>query len=471
MRLKTRILTTTILLAVLFLIGISSLSSSALEGMLERQLVERERPRLELLVKIIEQSGMQGIHGRVRDLALSPGTRVIVMDESGTLLYDSAPGSSSEAADIHSQPDVADAIHRGYGVHRFPDPSTGNLVFFASMKTSPARGGPSPTVVRISETNAEILDTIGFLRLVTLGGGLIAVLVVAGVSMFLARKISDPIEEIVSVVERIKGGEVGARIAGAYGGEMGEMATAINNMAEKLSSDISTLERLERVRSEFLGNVSHELRTPIFSLQGFLETLLDGAVDDPQVNRQFLAKALKHGERLSTLLGDLIEISRIESGEMKLSFRYFSILEFLEALIEEMTPAAESKGIALFFESGFDQSAKAYGDRARLRQVMINLIDNAIKYTDPGGTVRSIARPLKSRCEILVTDSGCGIPAEHLSRIFERFYRVDRDRSREIGGTGLGLAIVKHIVEAHGSTVTVNSTPGQGSTFSFTLKR
>jgi two-component system phosphate regulon sensor histidine kinase PhoR len=189
------------------------------------------------------------------------------------------------------------------------------------------------------------------------------------------------------------------------------------------------------------------------------------------VNRAFLQKALSHSERLSTLLNDLIEISRIESGEMKMSFRYFSILEFLQGIVEEMDSPAAAKQIRLSYESEFDAAAKVYGDKARLRQALINLIDNAIKYTEPGGSVICIARVAQSQCEILVRDSGSGIPAEHLPRIFERFYRVDKDRSREVGGTGLGLAIVKHIVEAHGSTIQVNSTVGMGSIFSFKLKR
>jgi two-component system phosphate regulon sensor histidine kinase PhoR len=282
---------------------------------------------------------------------------------------------------------------------------------------------------------------------------------------------AEPVVSFVRTVDRIRDGETTARITGEFAAELADLAVSINSMAEKLGADITKLERLERVRSEFLGNVSHELRTPIFSLQGFLETLLDGAVDDPSVNRAFLAKAHAHAERLNTLLNDLIEISRIESGEMKMSFRYFSILEFLQGIIEEMEPRAAAKKLSLSLESEFEGSAKVYGDKARLRQALINLIDNAIKYTDPGGSVTCIARVSQSQCEIVIRDSGCGIPAQHLPRIFERFYRVDKDRSREVGGTGLGLAIVKHIVEAHGSVIEVTSTVGKGSIFSFKLKR
>jgi two-component system phosphate regulon sensor histidine kinase PhoR len=242
-------------------------------------------------------------------------------------------------------------------------------------------------------------------------------------------------------------------------------------MAEKLGSDIERLNKLERVRSEFLANVSHELRTPIFSIQGFLETLLDGAVDDPGVNKEFLEKAHKHASRLNALLNDLIDISRIESGDMKMSFRYFGIAEFVRQVVDELRPQAEKKQISLTFHSGVEAAAQVYGDRDRLKQVLINLIDNGIKYTESGGSVRCSVEGDGDRCVVSVSDTGTGIPPEHTGRIFERFYRVDRDRSRQVGGTGLGLAIVKHIVEAHGSSVSVQSTVGKGSTFSFALKR
>jgi two-component system phosphate regulon sensor histidine kinase PhoR len=136
-----------------------------------------------------------------------------------------------------------------------------------------------------------------------------------------------------------------------------------------------------------------------------------------------------------------------------------------------MNPVAAGKNLSLQFVTEFDSSAKAYGDKSRLRQVVTNLIDNAIKYTQPGGAIVCRIRPVRNQCEIVVEDTGCGIPAEHLSRVFERFYRVDRDRSREVGGTGLGLAIAKHIVEAHGGTLVVKSEVGKGSTFSFNVKR
>jgi two-component system phosphate regulon sensor histidine kinase PhoR len=218
-----------------------------------------------------------------------------------------------------------------------------------------------------------------------------------------------------------------------------------------------------------LGNVSHELRTPIFALQGMLETLLNGALDDRTVNRDFVQRALDNTQRLNTLLGDLIEISRIESGEMKMSFRYFDLSEFLEHIMEEMLPIARKNNLELLFTK-FQEKIEVLGDKERLRQVMINLIDNAIKYTNAGGNITLSCERANDGVRIEVKDTGTGISQEHLPRIFERFYRIDKERSREAGGTGLGLAIVKHIIEAHGSKVDVQSEVTKGSTFSFSLK-
>lgn len=258
--------------------------------------------------------------------------------------------------------------------------------------------------------------------------------------------------------------------------ELQSLARTINEIGEKQARDFAAMQKLERVRSEFLANVSHELRTPIFAVQGFLETLLGGAVDDPKVNRDFLERAQSQAGRLNALLSDLIDISRIESGEMRMSFRMFDIQPFLRDIIAEMQAIAKQKRIELYFTGNIlpHREIMAFGDKERIKQVMVNLIDNAIKYTNREGSVKVELlndTPKAGELLIKVHDSGIGVAPEHLSRLFERFYRVDKDRSRTSpGGTGLGLAICKHIVEAHKGSIWVESEPGVGSIFSFTLK-
>ena len=243
----------------------------------------------------------------------------------------------------------------------------------------------------------------------------------------------------------------------------------IKQMFIKARSDVEYLKRLERIRTEFLGNVSHELRTPIFSIQGYIETLLNGAINDEKVNKNFLAKANQHTINLNNLLNDLIDISMIESGEMRMSFRYFPVKEYLEHIVNEMKPVADEKNIGLILEP-VREKLQLFGDKNKLKQVFVNLLMNAIKYTE-AGNVKIIVEEEEHSGKIIIRDTGIGIPPEDIPRIFERFFRVDKARSKSVGGTGLGLAIVKHIIEAHGSKVEVKSEPGKGSEFSFRLRK
>jgi len=303
-----------------------------------------------------------------------------------------------------------------------------------------------------------------------LAGGIFAFVVIVFVSRSVAGRISKPIVEIAGIVREIKAGDLSRELPVRSDDEIGRLAELINEMTAKVREDIEQLQRLERFRSEFLGNVSHELRTPIFSLKGFLETLLEGAINDPKVSRTFTEKAYHHAGRLDTLLSDLIEISRIESGDMKMSFRYFDTVAFLDAVKEDFSDEARRKDQKLLLETQYPEML-AFGDKERLHEAVGNILSNAIKYSPNEATIilRSVEK--EHDIELSVADSGLGIPEDHLSRIFERFYRVDKNRSREVGGTGLGLAIAKHIVEAHGSTINVTSQVGKGSTFSFPLKK
>ncbi|MBP8976864.1 MAG: HAMP domain-containing protein [Bacteroidetes bacterium] len=302
--------------------------------------------------------------------------------------------------------------------------------------------------------------------------GIAVMILMVLASIGISRSISKPLVDINKAVREIQNGNLNQKIDIPNRDEIGQVAQAINSMVSQLKEDIVRLQKLERVRSEFLGNVSHELRTPIFMLQGYLETLLDGALDDPNVNREFIEKAYGNALRLNTLLADLIEISRIESGEMRMSFRYFRIGDLIESVAEEFRPQAQMKNISLSVDyDGVDRNQEVYGDKERLGQALRNLVDNAIKYTQPTGLVRIVSRDKGDSVNIEVSDTGIGIPEEHIERIFERFYRVDKERSREAGGTGLGLSIVKHIIEAHSSKVIVTSEVGKGSTFSFSLKK
>jgi two-component system phosphate regulon sensor histidine kinase PhoR len=234
-------------------------------------------------------------------------------------------------------------------------------------------------------------------------------------------------------------------------------------------NDVTRLRKLENTRREFVANVAHELKTPITSIKGFVETLLDGAYREPENNLKFLQILARQADRLHAIIEDLLTLSRIEEeaeqGKIFLSSGRLS--RVLQGALRICESRAQEKSISLSLTCSED--LKAQINAPLLEQAVVNLVDNAIKYSAPGSTVQVKAEPQPSEVVIQVSDQGCGIAPEHLSRLFERFYRVDAGRSRKIGGTGLGLAIVKHIAQAHGGRATVDSSSGQGSTFSIHL--
>lgn len=242
------------------------------------------------------------------------------------------------------------------------------------------------------------------------------------------------------------------------------------NFIDRITKELSTAKIFKINRNEFLGNVAHEMRTPIFALQLSLETLIDGAVNDSNVNMEFLNKALSNTKRLNEMVDDLISIAKLETG-MKLSKRYFSINSFLTDIIEEIKYLSDKKNINIIFNSEVNEKVQVFADSDKIKQVMVNLIDNAVKYSPENGEIKINVISKDKDVLISVEDNGIGIPKEDLPRIFERFYRVEKDRSRENGGSGLGLSIVKHILELHNSHITVESELGKGTKFEFNLPR
>ncbi len=232
--------------------------------------------------------------------------------------------------------------------------------------------------------------------------------------------------------------------------------------------EIEDLKKMEAFRREFLADVSHELKTPIFAAQGFVHTLLDGAVEDKRVRGKFLKRAAKSLDRLDILIHDLLTLSQIETGEIKMHFEHFNIVESAGEVLDQLESKADKKKLELSLDEAYDQPIFVYADSELIYRVLINLVSNAIKYTDEGKVGLGFEVE-GDHVVVAISDSGPGIPPEHLGRIFERFFRVDKSRSKERGGTGLGLAIVKHIMEAHDSKVSVTSTVGKGSVFSFRL--
>ncbi|UYQ93256.1 ATP-binding protein [Chitinophaga horti] len=250
-----------------------------------------------------------------------------------------------------------------------------------------------------------------------------------------------------------------------------EVSEDVEKWASQKKEELDNLRRNEAFRKEFLMNLSHELKTPIFAVQGYIHTLLDGAMEDPTVNKMFLKNATKNIDRLCGLLDDLDEISKLESGEMTINTEIFVIQDLVRDVFDTLSLKAKQKEIKFSIKKGCEAPVQVLADKEKVRQVLINLIDNSIKYgKQQGSTVASIYNLDGKTLLVEISDDGIGMQEEHLPRVFERFYRTDKARSRDIGGTGLGLAIVKHIIEAHGQTINVRSKPDVGSTFGFTLE-
>jgi two-component system, OmpR family, phosphate regulon sensor histidine kinase PhoR len=235
--------------------------------------------------------------------------------------------------------------------------------------------------------------------------------------------------------------------------------------------EINTLKTLEQYRKRFLGNVAHELKTPIFSIQGFIHTLLDGAIHDEKVNVRYLERAAQNVERLLTIVEDLDTITKLESGELILEIQEFDLKTLVREVFMDLEMKAKDRGIQIRFKEGADRPFRVKGDREYIRQVLINLIANSLNYGRSGGVTKVSMYDMDKQILVEISDNGIGIEEKHLKHLFDRFYRVDKSRSRAQGGSGLGLSIVKHILEAHGQSINVRSTPGAGSTFGFTLDK
>jgi two-component system phosphate regulon sensor histidine kinase PhoR len=306
---------------------------------------------------------------------------------------------------------------------------------------------------------------------------LISVVVVTGISFAISyfgiRKILySQIEDInKEIIGSIQNTVFKNKMQSRGTNELGKLSTYVKRLIQEKTIEIDNLKELERMRKEFLGDVAHELRSPIFNVQGYIHTLMEGAMEDEEVRTRFLSKAAKHVDHLGILVEDLVTISRIEAGEIKLELEDFNIKELIHEVIELLDLSAKQKSIVLSPKYPDEQECIVTADLQKIRQVLINLLNNSIKYGRDGGLTTINLLETQNEVTIEIADNGEGIAEKHLPRIFERFYRVDKARVRTEPSTGLGLAIVKHFVEAHKQKIWVTSREGIGSIFSFTLDK
>jgi two-component system phosphate regulon sensor histidine kinase PhoR len=453
---------------VVALISVDILASNVAERTyhetLRRELEEKGRMLGLLAVDNLDRSSFQR-------LAHESGARLTFIDRSGLVLNDSE--GNPQAMENHAaRPEFIAALHGKAGFDLRISNTIGVRFMYVAV---PAGEG----ALRLAVPLKDIKTAVNNIRKQLLAAVALAFLPAMILAAFFARYVSSKLATIIDYAGKLARGDFQARLERGGSDELGVLTGQLNDTGEKLQAmfeqlqrEHAELEKLERVRKDFVINVSHELRTPLASIQGYTETLLEGAIHDPEHNIRFLSIIRQNAERLGRLTADLMTLSRLELKSTKFQFASYYARDLLADSRDSMQPIAEKKNIQIVLEPGPDK-AEVFCDSEAVHQVVSNLLDNAIKYTPESGTITLGCRPFEDAptemMEFYVTDSGIGIPAEDLPRLFERFYRVDKARSRQMGGTGLGLAIVKHLVRAMGGEVRVESEAGRGSTFLFTL--
>lgn len=395
--------------------------------------------------------------------------RLTLIARDGRVLADSE--AAADKMENHSnRAEVQMALVGQTGSTRRQSPTLGVPFLYVAV---PVEEG----ALRLAVPLSEIQNQVDAIRRRMLGATALAFLPAILLAALFARWVSRRLGSIIEYSAELAKGNFQARLARPGGDELGllerklnETGETLEGMFQELEREHAELEKLERIRKDFVINVSHELRTPLASIQGYTETLLDGAIHEPEHNVRFLGIIRQNAERLANLTADLLTLSRVEMKQQKFQFASYSVHALVQDTLDSMLPLAQRKNLSMHFQPT-QGVPEAFCDSEAVNQVLTNLIDNALKYSPENGAIVVGVRDLAPLpfTEIFVQDSGIGIPPEDLSRLFERFYRVDKARSRELGGTGLGLAIVKHLVKAQGGEVRVQSDVGRGSEFSFTL--
>ena len=460
------------LLAIIISIGLIGIitpilyTNSLLLDQAQEGIIDKLRSHANAILVYSGSSQKDTFQGLAIEYSDASRLRVTLIAADGTVIGESSlPNNQLSQMDNHiDRSEILAAQEFGEGFStRYSTTMKTEFIYFAKKVDQNQHGFK---YVRLAQSLKSVKDPASIYRefYYLIIGFMILVIIIAW--FLLKNWLTDPIQELTQAADDISKGDLSRRININTGGvEIDNLATNMNQMAMTLDQDFRRIKRMEKVRSEFLGNVTHELKTPISSISGYIETLLEGAINDENVNIDFLKRALENVKRLEELVTDLVEISRIETGELQMNYDYFNIYTLLNDIYKDAKQRNSNKNIKIQIEVP-DKKLFIYGDEGRLEQVIDNLIANSMRYTDQGHIRIKVLRR-DNELVFSIIDTGIGISRKSIDRIFERFYRADKARDRRKGGTGLGLAISKHIIEAHGSNIYVDSLEGKGSTFSF----
>ena len=465
-RIQYRLLTIIIFIGVIGMITPIIYTKSLALNQAKDTIVEKLRSHSKIFILYSNSSEKDTFQKMTEEYSIASKLRVTLIATDGTVIGESSlPIHQLSQMDNHlSRPEIIDAKDEEEGyASRYSNTLKTEFIYFAKQVDQNQFGFK---YIRVAQSLKSVENLASKYRefYYLIIAFIIFVIIMA---WFLLKSwLTDPILELTKAASDISQGDLKRRVAIRTGViEIDELADNMNKMTIALERGYTGIKRMEKVRSEFLGNVTHELKTPISSISGYIETLLEGALNDESVNVGFLERSLENAHRLEELVTDLVEISRIETGELKMNFEYFNVFDILKNLTKDAKQRNSNKKIKIDLDTP-GKRLFIYGDKNRLDQVIANLLSNALRYTDEGYIKVKVSRR-DNEIVFSIIDTGIGITPKALKRIFERFYRTDKARDRQKGGTGLGLSIAKHIIEAHGSKIYVDTVEGKGSTFSF----
>ena len=421
----------------------------------------------DILQADLGEGRFKDIQQKTRQLADKLDLRITVIEKGGRILGDSEQQPS--LMENHSNRlEVIKAIENGFGQStRFSDTLGINMKYVAVRVD---QGDRILGVVRFALPLSRVQPEVRIIYRVVLFGTIAAVIIALIVAYFVSRSITLPIRQVKETAQQIARGDFSRRVRIKSKGELGELAESLNTMADELQQKMENLKQLDRVRTDFVANVSHELKTPLTLIKGYIETLQSKAINDKEKTDKFISIIKEHSDRLGYTIDDLLSLSELELSKDCVNRTKLDLKEVIDEISLGFGQAlAEKKHSLTVRTQGDDFSIQA--DRNKIEQVFVNLIDNSIKYTKESGRIEVLLRDEGQTVCVTVQDNGIGIPKEHRDRVFERFYRVDKARSRELGGTGLGLSIVKHIVLAHNGKIAIESEPNRGTKVSVTFPK
>jgi two-component system, OmpR family, phosphate regulon sensor histidine kinase PhoR len=471
-RIFLKLIATSIVTLLVTILGVDFLASRVAKDWYIGRLTEQLSDKARMLAVVAGGSVGSIPRNQLEALAAASKGRVTAVSRTGLVIADSSIQDAQQMENHASRPEVASALGGASGSDIRRSSTTRIEYLYVAV---PSGDGALRLAVPFSELDKQV-STV---RLRLASAVAAAFIPVALLCFFLARSFSRRLGGIIQFAETLADGNFEERLPERASDELGLLSQRLNETAGNLQAMFAELEReqrelqrLENVRKDFVINVSHELRTPLASIQGYAETLLDGALEDPGINRRFITIIKQNAERLTSLTADLLTLSRVEMKTQRFQMASYYACALMRDSVDSVRPLADKKRIEIVVEQE-PKDAEVFGDSHAFHQIMTNLADNAIKYTPENGKVyvgaREVTKHDQKFVEFWVQDTGIGIPADDLPRLFERFYRVDKARSRELGGTGLGLAIVKHLVRSQGGEVFVDSEVGKGSRFTFTL--